>query len=355
VRDAFGDPKTGYAARAFQQGFLVSSNGTTSASANSPGTFVLSLPAGTSAGIALELAPENSAPEPWITFNEPLSLTQPNTDLGVIALPGYLVANMLRLPARGNDAIRTPVADARVRAYTKLDGGDARVSTIYVRDGITDAMGGANLQLVPGPTGVPLKYTVSVVPSPGAPWASRCVDDVLVEWTGQAQASPLAEVPLVPRPVVSGVVLSATGAPITDLVINATRTPTPAPPCLPSPTTTSVTTSATGRYELPLDPGTYQLDYIPTPGSAIPRLTVPDVMVESDLARPVVMPAPALIEGDLRQDDTNAPLPYTTIRFFEPQCRTTAACTQPPLLRAETQSNADGHFRAIIAAPPGTY
>jgi len=355
LRDALGDPKTGYTARVFQQGLLVSSNGSTGTSANSPGTFAISLAAGAAANLALELVPGNSF-DPWVTFKDPLSLTQTTTDLGTISLPGYLVVNSFRLPVLGNDPIRTPVAEASVRAYTKLDGsdGDPRISTNYLRDATTDAMGGATLQLIPGDTRNPRSYTISVVPAPASPWASQCFSNVVVAWNGQPQTAALPDVALALRPKIRGIVTAATGGPAANVIVKATLLrQTVTPPCLPSPTTTSVTTMADGSYDLPLDPGLYQLDYIPAQGSAIPRLTVEEVEVRSELQQSVTMPPPALIEADLR-DSMNEMLPNTTVRFFETRCPPPGSC-KAPLLRAEAQSDANGHFRAIVAAPPGTY
>jgi hypothetical protein len=64
------------------------------------------------------------------------------------------------------------------------------------------------------------------------------------------------------------------------------------------------------------------------------------------------LPQPYLIEGDV-VDATGKPLPNATIRIFEPLCPKTDGCTLPPILRAETQSDDVGHFRAIVALPSG--
>jgi len=345
LRDALGMPKMGYTARAFQQGALVSSNGSTAANA-AVGDFTISLPASATTDIALELVPQNAS-DPWVTFNAPLSLVPPSTDLGTIELPAFLVADMFRLPVYASDSLKSPVAGASVRAYTKIEGGDPRTSTRYLRDATTDAMGGGSLYLIPGDTRAPRSYTISVVPAPGSEWASQCVNDVAVE----KYVSALPEVMLVRRPMISGVVVSASGAPVANLLINATLMPISNSPCLPGPSTTSVSTDAKGSYELRLDPGSYQLDYVPPAGSAIPRMSA-DLAVESTGPRSVAMPAPALIEGDL-QDSGNGLLPSTTIRFFETRCSGNGC--RAPLLRAETQTDTNGHFRAIVIAPPGTY
>ena len=93
------------------------------------------------------------------------------------------------------------------------------------------------------------------------------------------------------------------------------------------------------------------MDFDPASGSAAPRLTENKVVVSVDAPHSVVLPQPYLIEGDV-VDAVQKPLQHSaTIRFFEPVCDKTDGCTLPPILRAETQSDKDGHFRAIIALP----
>jgi hypothetical protein len=74
--------------------------------------------------------------------------------------------------------------------------------------------------------------------------------------------------------------------------------------------------------------------------------------VKGDRFYPVALPQPYLIEGDV-VDATGQPLPDATIRVFEPLCAKAEDCTLAPILRAETQADDGGHFRAIVALPSG--
>ena len=125
------------------------------------------------------------------------------------------------------------------------------------------------------------------------------------------------------------------------------------PHCLAGPAVTSTTTDATGSFTLPLDPGTYQFEYDPPAGSPLPRMIEPvddhDGRRVSHRRRP---PAHARPRGGRRPQgaDGEIPLPDATVRIFEPRrCPTTDPCA--PWLRAETQTDANGHFRAIVAQP----
>ena len=118
------------------------------------------------------------------------------------------------------------------------------------------------------------------------------------------------------------------------------------------PTTFTTSTDENGYYELYLDPGSYQVDYDPPSGSSAPRLTKPQLDINADVAHvvlPVQLPAAALIEGDVFDSDDVTRLPNATIRLFEPCAQ--AGCTDPPVLRAETQTDLQGHFRAVVAVP----
>jgi hypothetical protein len=62
------------------------------------------------------------------------------------------------------------------------------------------------------------------------------------------------------------------------------------------------------------------------------------------------------VEGDVLKAPATpttpaTPLPNATVRLFEPRvaCPTMGPCA--PWLRATTQTDANGHFRAIVAAP----
>ena len=134
-------------------------------------------------------------------------------------------------------------------------------------------------------------------------------------------------------------------------VVTATLGKGAASGCLSGAVTTSVITDATGAFKLALDPGQYQFDYNPPAGSPAPRWTEDyEVKVDGGAERTVHLPAPALFEGDVK-DALGQPLQSTTIRIFEPHTSMDGSVS-PPTCIGQTQSDADGHFRAIVRAPP---
>jgi hypothetical protein len=346
--DALGQGKGQFTARAFRSGILVSTTSSTSASSgNAAGSFILMLADGVG-DLNVQLSPDGGAVDPWITLSS-VAFTPPSTNLDTIVLPDYPVANSFRLAVHGGDLDQTPVSGAGVRAFTTLADGDARGSTKFVRDGSTDASGNALLSLIPGDTR-PRSYSVSIIPPAGSVWASQCLASVTAPWNGpNAPAALLQDVTLIRRPTLAGTVLSANGAPVGNVVVTATNRSAPVDSCLSGPAATSTTTNAMGAFSLPLDPGTYQLEYDPPTGSSVPRQTEMDVQVTTDANRIVRLPTAALVAGQL-QDAHNMALPNAAIRIFKPRCASTAGCTLPPQLLAETQSDATGHFRAVVAA-----
>ena len=355
VRDSINNPKTQFTARAFQNGVLVSTTPTTAATATNPaGNFVLLLPGDIPAdGITLELVPMSGTSDPWVTYSG-LSLTQQNTDLGPISLPAALTTAAFQVTVHGGDVGGAPVAGATVRAHTTLPGGDPRVLATFAREGVSNGGGTVNLSLMPGATGAPRPYTLSVVPPPGSIWATQCFGGVPAEWSGSAPVTLLRDVTLPRRAVIMGTVVSASGGPVASVAVSATATggQPPIPDCLSGPTVSSTIADATGSFTLPLDPGTYQLEYDPPAGAPFPRAIESVEVTPADANRTIVvrLPTPVLVEGDVLKAPAS-PLANATVRLFEPRvdCPTTGPCA--PWLRATTQTDANGHFRAIVAKP----
>jgi hypothetical protein len=356
VQDALHATKGNYTARAFQGDVLVSTAGSTSMTTNNAaGTFSILLPPGIGTGtdaadgVALELAPDAGSGDPWITFL-PFSVTSASDILkNPVTLPSYAVTNDFQVTVHGGDPDQTPEVGAAVRAFTTFPMTDDRFNTKFFRQTNTNAGGVANLSLIPGDSRVPRTYVVSVVPAPGSLWASQCLSaDAL--WNGGMAATSLRDVTLTRRPSITGTVVSAGGTPVANVVVTAIRGKVlPTDSCLPAPGTTSVTTNAIGQFSLPLDPGNYQLEYDPPVGSAVPRWTELNVgITSSGTTRLVQLPAPALVEGDV-QSAVGQSVPNATVRIFEPRCEM-LPCTTPPLLRGQTQSDGNGHFRVVVPA-----
>ena len=343
VLDSLMLPKPGYTARAYQSGALVSSAGLT----NDDGKFVLFVPTAVTGAISIQLAPMSSS-DPWFTFAD-ITLTTPNLDLGTITLPAYQAPDPMKVApvvftVLADDQVAAPVAGALLRAVTMMTSvSDNPGVTRFWRESMTDASGVASPYLVPGANRVARMYEVSVVPPAGSIYASTCTQLPVLN------GGDTATIRVPRRPVLSGSVASSAGTKLAGITVVASRTAGNAAACSAStPTTFTATTDQFGAFSLPLDAGTYQLDFDPPAGSAVPRLTQFDVMVDADAAHAVQLPRPGLIEGNV-VDAAGVPLPNATVRIFAPRCAAAAGCTMAPLLRAETFTDTNGRFRAIVA------
>ena len=338
LADAFGTAKTGYTARAFLDGTLISNVATLKAD----GSFGLFVPAAITGDVSIELAPAAST-DPWFTFNQ-TPLGEPNNNLGTVTLPAYQVPQAVVFMVRGSAG--EPVAGAALRASTILNPDTSTAAppgvTRFWQSTTTGANGNANVSLIPGVNRTPRLYDVTVVPPPGSVYASTCAKQQPILGGGDT-----ATIPVALRPVLSGTVSSSKGAPVSGVTVTASRTLMLAKVCSATgPTEFSTTTGETGAYSLPVDSGSYQVDFVPASGAPDPRLSEYNVDVNADKVHLVQLPQPYLIEGDVVDADT-MPLANATIRIFEP----IDDGTRPPILRAETQSDKDGHFRAIVALP----
>ncbi len=108
----------------------------------------------------------------------------------------------------------------------------------------------------------------------------------------------------------------------------------------------------TGQYTLLLDPGTYRIDYDPSPGAAVPRLTEATLTVAGDASHDVTLPPATLVEGTVAGPH-GEPLPSVVIHLFRIACGPTARpCTGPnrvaPSLRATARTDAHGAFRMVV-------
>jgi hypothetical protein len=260
---------------------------------------------------------------------------------------------------RGNGT-GEPVGGAAVRAITVLDPDTSTTTppgvTRFWQSTTTGANGNANLSLIPGVNRTPRLYDVAVVPPPGSPYASTCVPKQPILGFGDA-----ATIVVPVRPVLSGTVYSAQGLLVGGVTVTASRKPELAKICASTeptafttatgPTSFATTTDKSGFFNLPVDPGRYQLDFDPASGSSAPRVSEYDVPLNAAIMRVVQLPQPYLIEGDVVDATGKTPLANATIRIFQPMCPTIEGCISRPILRAETQSNDAGHFRAIVALP----
>jgi hypothetical protein len=353
-------PMSTFVARAFQNGTQVSNAALTAAP--SPGSsaasfqlLVQSTAAANSAPIAVQLTPQTSQTDPWYV-STPIWPPFPTT-LDPIMLPAYGNLNQFNVTVYGPAGKTDPVNGALVQMQAVL-GTSSSGSTEFARSSPTNAQGIALLSLVPGSAQAALDYAAVVVPPAGSRYATTCITSVAVT-AGTSVNTPsafnLPPIILPNRPVLSGTVTDSHGYPVAN--INITATPGPAPTCGSTPPAAGNTiTAANGGFSLPLDPGTYQLDYDPPAGSAAPRLTelAVSVLAGGQNAHYVSLPMGGLVTGTVVGPDRQTPLPSATVRLFEPRCsgqNCTGPMRTPPWLRGQTVTDANGQFRVVVPLP----
>ena len=350
-------PTSTFVARAFQGGTQVSSAPPTQAD----GTFRLVLPSAavTAANpLTIQLTPQTQS-DPWFVSN-PISfpLSPTTSSYGPVMLPAYSNLNQFNLAVRSAADSSANVSGAVVRAQTTV-GTSSLGTTQFARSGTTDANGIASLSLLPGTATATLAYAIAVTPPVNSVYASQCVASVEVTSGGStvnsASAPTLTTVMLAFRPQLTGTVTDSQGYPLANVSITATPGPAASGTCTAAATSPSNTTTDTnGMFGLPLDPGTYQLDYDPPPGSAAPRFTELGVQVSGSGAAQILhnltLPAGGLVKGIAIVPGGSQPLSSATIRIFEPRC-TGAGCTTPPWLRGQTVTDGNGQFQIVVPLP----
>lgn len=347
-------PSATFVARAFQAGTQVS----TAPLVGADGSFQLLMPpAAASASVIVQLTPKDPD-DPW--YASTAIMPTANLSLGSITLPAYSNPNFFTLTVTGADDPTVTVSGAFVRAKARL-GSSPAGETDYLRAGTTGTDGTVTLSLLPGTATQARDYDLTVIPPAGSPYAIGCnISPPVGVTVGGTAASPvnLMEFPLLRRQVLTGTVKDAAGLPVAHVAITATAGSAPINSCNTPAVSASVLADDNGSFNLPLDPGTYQLDYDPPAGSAAPRLTELAVAISGSgatIAHDVNLPAAALVQGTVYGPD-GSPLPSATVRIFEVRCTSQAGdCSgparTPPWLRGQTTTDASGAFRVVVPVP----
>ena len=307
---AIGSLSSIFVARAFQAGTQVSNAAPTQQGTTQTqnGMFQLVVPSAAAAAgvpVTLQLTSQSQA-DPWF-ISKPITLpTAPPVPALSITLPAYSTLNQFSLTVSSADDPTVKVSGAIVRAQTTVGTNDVG-TTQFARSGTTDGNGTASLSLLPGSANTPLPYTITVTSPVNSPYASLCLDPIGVKSGGtvnSASASSLTPTPvlLATRAVLTGTVYDSHGYAVPNVSVTATPRPLAAACNAPAATPSSTTTDAGGFFSLPLDPGTYQLDYDPPSGSSAPRFTDPVdfVLATSDtghILHNVPLPAGGLVQG----------------------------------------------------------
>ena len=282
-----------------------------------------------------------------------------NVDLGNLNLPAIGFASLFRFQVVGPD--QKPVNGATVRARTVISSDGSGASEL-VRDGSSDANGNVDLPLVPGSDGAAQSYDISVIPPASSSSGIACINGLAISGGGQdpsAGVPPVtAQLALPAKVSLSGTIVNVDNSAVASVAIAATRTAVdPTTNCASSIVApqASASSGADGPFQLMVDPGTYRLDFDPPAGASVPRLTETGVVVTAgpDASRTVQMLSGALLIGRVQGADGKS-LSSVDVRFYEIACAGQDACFGParvePLLRAETHTDSDGAFRAVV--PP---
>jgi hypothetical protein len=360
------NPSGTFVAHALSGGQVVSNN----AKVQSDGMFRVAIPkqvvqaaaAPSGQPITIEVVPSGSQystprfTTPPITFGSNMEM-----DIGTLNVPAIGFAALFRFKVAGPD--QKPVSGAIVRAHTVL-ASDESGSSELVRDGTTDTNGNVDLPLLPSLNGGTQNYDVSVIPPAGSAFGISCVSGVAINAAqnpGGAGSTPVAaQLSLPNKATLSGTIVNAAGSAVAGVAIAATRTAAdPTSNCASSIIGSSASgiTLADGSFQIMVDPGTYRLDFDPPAGAAVPRLTQTDVVVTagSSAMGSIGLPAGELVNGEVHASDGSL-LPSVDVRFFRLACSGADQCygtmRVPPILSAETHSDANGAFQAVVPVQP---
>jgi hypothetical protein len=222
----------------------------------------------------------------------------------------------------------------------------------FLRGGVTGASGSIDLSLFPGSNVAKRLYDVALVPPVGSPFAAACLSLTLVQGGNEAPIT------LTKRPVFAGTLADDTGAPVVGASVVAIRTATDRPrPCdaFSGAEQAAAVTQAGGAFSMPLDAGTYTLEFDPPAGAPYPRQTLTGLVVAASeagamITRQFQLARGALVEGTVR-DSQGDPLPFAGVRFIGRACAAPDDCAgAPPVVEAAVHADADGHYRAVIPA-----
>jgi hypothetical protein len=364
-------PQVGYVARGtvVDGDWPVSNAATTTAT----GRFDLELAPGAvpdGSSIVIELTPP--APDPSADNGLPSFVSDPvlfssvvSSTTGPFHMPTFGTPSPMAFAVLAGDSqSMRPVQDVTVKFHTAIPSPQGGGQAVFDREKSTTADGQVSLVLLPGTATEPQLYQVTAMPPPGSPYALTCLSQVPIS-VGASDGetptpTPAPGVIVLGRKVaLHGTILGGDSLPASGISVTATRLASTSD-CAETSSLgpVSTTTSRSGGYTMLLDPGTYALDLEPAMGAPYPRLSLDGadaVTVMADSNVDFTLPAGQVVEGNVFASDGMEVLAGATVRFFDVLCAPDDCAGDhriEPLLRAETRSDANGHFRAVLPIPP---
>jgi len=300
------------------------------------------------------------------TLEATLPPPSPGTETRVeLAVPSHRKPVPFQLPIRGGDSAANslPVAGARVRAEVVLeDTATLKLGTraYYVATGESDSQGIARLSLVPAPIGSGnLIYKVAISSPSHVSFASLPEAEVQVG----PNDGLLGQVTLPPRAEVRGRLHNAQGEPAASVAIMAIRIAEGETAVSPTKSLVATaelpqnTTDSEGNFVLRLDPGDYDLEFVPAPG-AEPRSTLDNQRIGSANVDLGTIHLPTLTLGVLQVlAPSGAPVEGVKVRVFQlpdtnlkpgVSCSGSLPCSRNAKLRAEAFTDQEGRIRCLL-------
>lgn len=356
-----GDPLIGYQARARSAatGDVISNLALTT----DTGRFELkvaasNLPVGDASAIAIDLSPPGGSDADLPHFvSQARPLPAMMGSAATFHMPAFGTPGALVFAVRGTGPMQA-LPNVTVKLHTEIAAAPEG-SAIYDKQAATNLNGEVQVSLIPGTADRARMYQVTAFPPPDSDYALKCIPQFPVTVVGSNAQSPYAATLVLDRkPTVKGVVSGSDGRPVPGLGLTATPIAgaagcVDAQPLGP----VSTTTGHSGEFSIRLDPGAYRLDIEPPAGSPHAALTLDGDLawtITGDLSRDIVLPSGEVVEGDVRGADSEVGLASATVRFFEVLCAGDTCGGDhrvEPALRAQTRTDAMGHFRTVLPLP----
>lgn len=263
-----------------------------------------------------------------------------------------------RVNGTGTSGAVMSVPGARVQAQAYLPDPrlDRNTRALYTVSGTTDRQGLVRLSLVPSMSGNEnLAYTVIVSSPASSPFASAVLPVQIGPQPGQSTLS----LPL--RAQLSGRLMSAAGTPVAGAQVLAQGLGAGGVSMLggaaPEAVLPQATTDADGRFALRLDPGDYDLEFVPVVGTQ-PRFSVENrrILSEDVELGYVRLPRPTLGKVLVLGPD-GYPVAGASVRVFQlpdpqPSCELMLPCSTRARLRAVISTAANGRAQFLLPDVP---
>jgi hypothetical protein len=305
--------------------------------------------------VQLQVTPGTTAPKglPILSTMVDVSNTPVSKQFTVdLQSPPLPTPTRLIYPVLGNDQ---PIAGAHCLFEATVSKAPSTVTAVHRVLVDTDMSGYATVDLIPDEGGNSRPYQVTIAPPAGSDFQSASI-------VVSAGYSPgvTAGVRLERRPLLSGRTLDMQGRSVSGVLVQPGASSlaqlanaSPLADLVPSST---ATTDASGIFQVRVDPGRYDLAFIPLVLSKLPRRWIDAEQISGDRAMGDILLPPGTMSRIFVRSDRGAPLSGYDMTVFRipAQNRTCTVdqleCLVPPRLIAEGRTASDGSLDVLLPA-----